>query len=592
MLRRLTSGLERWWRGVRPAPGTIKDSSVAALPRTAASVPDGMAAAALVGVNPIHGLYASFAGPIVGGFTASTRLMVITTTSAASLAAFSALQSVPAEDRVSSLFLMTLMAGAIMLLAGFFGLGRFTSFVSHSVMTGFLTGVAVSILLGQIPDLVGASVESGSNVGKAFEVVTHPSSVNVPSLLIGGAALLILVTLPTTRLGKYAALIALIIPSVLVALLPFFDDVAQVADSGEIVRGFPLPTIPSLGLFSINLLTGALAVAAIVLVQGAGVAQSYPNPGRARSNQDTDFMAQGWANLASGLFRGIPVGGSVSQTALNVSVGARDRWASIMSGVWMIVVLVLLSGLAGQVATPTLAAILIIASVGAIRPGRITAVWRSGAQSQVAMLTTFATTLFLPVAAAVGIGVALSILLGINREAQDVKVVQLLEKADGSVVETPVPDELPSNEVTVLNVYGSLFYAGARTFEDKLPAVGEAENAVVVVRMRGRAVVGATAFAVLSAYAADLDERGGRLYLSGVDHDLVAQFERSGRIQTTGPLRIFEATATMGESTREAIASGEAFLLAEGAVKPTPEDVPDPWVKRAFTGVMRAFTRR
>lgn len=551
-----------------------------------------MAAAALVGVNPIHGLYASFAGPIVGGLTASTKLMVITTTSAASLAAFSALQVVPAEDRLSSLFLMTILAGALMLLAGFLGLGRFTAFVSHSVMTGFLSGVAVSIFLGQIPDLVGATdVEASGSVGRAFEVVFNPSLIDFPSLIVGVSALALLVVLPLTSLGKYSALIALIVPSLAVALFGFFDSVLLVENSGEIVRGFPSPVLPRIGDFSFELMAGAIAVAAIVLVQGAGVAQSYPNPDRSRSDQNTDFMAQGWANVASGFFRGIPVGGSVSQTALNVSVGARDRWASVISGVWMVLVLVLLSGLAGQVAIPTLAAILIIASIGAIRPVEITAVWRSGLQSQIAMLTTFGATLFLPVSAAVGIGVALSLLLSVNREAQDVRIVAVTEQEDGSLVEGVVPEHLGSHSVTVLNIYGSLFYAGARTFEDGLPRVGEAEKPVVVVRMRGRTVMGATAFSVLSSYAAELGRKGGRLYLSGVDHDLVAQFERSGRVTASAPIRLVEATPTLGESTRRAIAEAESFLIEEpdtGAVDTEPRD---PWVKRMFGGIKQIFDR-
>lgn len=565
--------LAHWWASVRPEKGTLGRETVISIPRAAAAVPDGMAAAALVGVNPIHGLYASFAGPIAGGLTASTRLMVVTTTSAAALAASSALAGVPAEERPGALILITLLAGAVMLAAGFFGMGRLAGFVSHSVMTGFLTGVAVNIILGQLDDLTGSTAQGDNAVEVAWHTITNPGDMSLPATVVGVSALIMLWLLPVTSLRRYAALLALAIPSLVVGLVGYFDVVGTVADHGEIVRGFPIPALPDLRLLDVGVVVGALAVAAIVLVQGAGVAESTPNPSRSRSDSNVDFMAQGWANVASGFFRGVPVGGSVSQTALNLSLGARSRWASIMSGVWVVAVLVIFSGLVGRVATPTLAAILIVASVGSIRPGAIAAVWRAGAQSQVAIVTTFVATLLLPVAAAVGIGVSLSLLLNINREAQDVKLVRLREAPDGRFTEEPAPKVLASNQVTVLNAYGSLFYAGARTLEAALPAVEDADKPVVVLRIRGRAMLGATAFSVISGYAAALAERGGMLYLSGVAPELMAQFEESGRLSLSKTIRPVEATPILGESTRRALSDAQGFLITDAEL-PEPEPPP------------------
>ena len=114
----------RWWGGVRPRRADLRADAVAGLPGAIGSVPDGMASAVLAGVNPVYGLYASMAGPLAGGLATSTRLMVISTTTAAALAAGSALESVPEADRAASLFLLTLLAGAAMVAAGLAGLGR------------------------------------------------------------------------------------------------------------------------------------------------------------------------------------------------------------------------------------------------------------------------------------------------------------------------------------------------------------------------------------------------------------------------------------------------------------------------------------
>ncbi len=558
-------GLRGWLNGIRPEKGIIRDEAIAGLPGAIGSVPDGMAAALLTGVNPVFGLYASFAGPIAGGLTASTRLMVITTTSAAALAAGSAIAPLSAEDRPGALFLLVVIAGILMVLAGVLRLGRYTRFVSHSVMIGFLTGVAVNIVAGQIPDLAGAEAEGNVAVAKALDVVLNPSAIHIGSLVVGLAAIAILLVAARTPWATFGAIVALAIPTLAVGILGM-TAVATVSDIGEIPSGIPIPQLPDLSRTSFEVITGALAVAAIVLVQGTGVAESAPNRDGSRSNPNQDFIAQGLGNLASGLFRGLPVGGSVGQTALNIAAGARSRWASIFSGLWMLLILVAFGGLVGRVVMPTLAAVLIVAAIGSLRIREIDTVWRTGVGSQIAMATTFLATLFLPVAAAVGIGVSLSLLLQLNRGAMDLRVVALRKRDDGRFEEHPAPASLPDRAVTVLDVYGSLLYAGARTLEARLPNPGAAEVPVVVLRLRGRTTLGATALTVLRTYARQLDALGGQLFLSGVDPAVVGLIRRTGRAAGDRSLEVVEATPIVGESTDAAFAAAQLWLDARAAV--------------------------
>ena len=517
-----------------------------------------MAAAVLAGVNPVQGLYAGFSGRIAGGLSSSTRMMVITTTSAAALAAGSAIQQVAPAQRPEAVSLLVILAGLALAAAGFVRLGRYTRFVSYSVMIGFLSGIAVNIACGQLADLTGAPAQGAFPLAKAVDVLSHPGRMNLPSVLAGLSALAILLAAARTRVAVLSALIALVIPTVVVAAAGA-DSVARVGDQGDIPRGIPLPRLPDVRLLSFSLVTGALAVAAIVLVQGAGVAEAAPNPSDIPPNPNQDIIAQGVGNLVSGLFRGIAVGGSVGQTALNVTVGGRTRWAAIWSGIWMIVILVIFSGLVRKIAVPTLGAILIFAAVSSLRPGEVTTILRTGRTSQVAVITTFAATLFLPVAAAVGIGVALSLLLQLNQEAMDLTVVELVPRDDGRFEERPPPAALASHHVTVLDVYGSLLYAGARTLEAHLPDPGGAQSPAVVLRLRGRTSLGATFVKVVAGYADRLAQSGGRLYLSGLEPGLTEQLRRTGHVD--GPVRAFEATPVVGESTRQAYQAAEAWLV-------------------------------
>jgi SulP family sulfate permease len=544
---------------VAPERGTVRKDLVAGFPRAMSSVPDGMAASLLAGVNPVHGLYASVFGPIGGGLASSTRLMVITTTSAAALAAGSAVAAVPAEDRPRALFLLTMIAGALMVLAGIAKLGRYTRFVPHSVMIGFLSGVSANIIFSQLPDLVGAEASGPFALAKAWDLLLHLDRVQAGATLAGLSALGMLVALQRTSLATYAMLIALILPTLAVVAFGA-DAVPRVRDVGEIPSGLPLPALPHLADFSLSLLVGAAAVAAVVLVQGAGVSEAAPNPDKTRADPNRDFLAQGVGNLLAGLFRGQPVGGSVGQTALNVSVGAVGRWAAIFSGMWMALLLLLFSGLIGAVVMSTLAAVLIFAAIGSFRLRDVRAILRTGRISQIAMIATFIATLLLPVAAAVGIGLVLSLIMQLNQEAIDLRVVELTPRDDSSFVERPASPRLESRRVALLDVYGSLFYAGARTLQARLPDPGQAESPVVVLRLRGRTMLGATAFAVLSDYAERLAAAGGRLYLCGVDPLVVEQIRRNRTVEQVDGVEIFEASKLIGESSLEAYHAANTWL--------------------------------
>ena len=554
-------GAWEWLRSAGPQRKYLGRDLLAGLPGAVSSVPDGMAAAILVGVNPVQGLYASFAGPITGGLTANTRLMVITTTSASALAAGSALSGVPAAQRPAAVPLVAVIAGAALVAAGLLKLGRYTRFVSYSVMTGFLTGVAVNIVCGQIPDLTGATAQGAFPLAKAFNVLVHPSGIDVASLLTGLGALAILLVMSFTRWRVVSAVAALIVPTVVVVLAGAAS-VARVGDAGDIPPGIPLPRLPDFGLVSFSLVTGALAVAAIVFVQGAGVAEAAPNED-GQPRPDTDIVAQGAGNLAAGFFRGLPVGGSVGQTALNVSAGARTRWAAIWSGVWMLVILAALSPLVARVVVPTLAAVLIFAAAGALRIGEIRTIMRTGRISQIAVTSTFLATLFLPVAAAVGIGVALSLLLQLNRGAMDLSVVELEPAGGGRFTERPAPTSLPSDQVTILDVYGSLLYAGSRTLQARLPDPAGSHAPAVVLRLRGRTSLGATFVKVIADYAERLAEVDGRLYLSGLDTGMTERLRHTGRLE--GSVRTFEATPLVGESTEAARHAAQAWLVKKQA---------------------------
>ena len=551
-----------------PFRRSVRQDGIAGLNSAVSSVPDGMASGILVGVNPIYGLYACMVGPIVGGIFSSTRLMIIATTSAASLSAGQALGGLQAEARDSALFVMVLLIGVLQVLFGLVRTGQLTRFVSYSVMTGFIIGIAVLTILSQLPTISGYEPTAGNNkVTQTINLLSNFDRLNRWSLVVAVTTLVLAITLPRTRLGNFGRLVAIIIPSALVALLGM-DSVAIVRDIGKIPSGIPMPHLPTFSAISFEVVTGAIAVAVITLVQGAGVSQSVPNPDGSPRSMSRDFIAQGAANVASGFFRGLPVGGSLSTTALTVISGARTHWAAIFAGLWMALLVVVFPGLVAYVTMPALGVLLIIASVSTIKPSEARAIWHTGWPSRLASITTFLTTLLLPIQAAVGIGVVLSALLYVNESSTDISVVELTKRDDGSIEEHKAPRQLRSNKVTVLDIYGHLFYAGARTLARLLPVPGDAQSVIVVLRLRGRTNLGATLVEVLANYADKLQEANGRLYLTGISEGAYEQVVRTGKLRLTGPVRIYEATPVRGQSTQKALADARTWLVGKSAESP------------------------
>ncbi len=143
-----------------------------------------------------------------------------------------------------------------------------------------------------------------------------------------------------------------------------------------------------------------------------------------------------------------------------------------------------------------------------------------------------------------------------------------MERPDWRIEERTPPKDLPSERVTVLDVYGHLFYAGARTLERLLPAPRGARNPVVVLRLRGRTTLDATLVEVLSNYADKLREADGRLYLTGLSEGAYAQVVRTGKLRLTGPVRAYAATPIVGQSTRQALAEAQAWLVGQSTEAP------------------------
>ena len=301
----------------------------------------------------------------------------------------------------------------------------------------------MNVVLGQLGDLLGARAEGDNALVKAWHVITNPAGINAAATSAGVGALALLIVIDRTRIALFGSLIAVVVPTVVVALCGG-GSVATVSNTGAIPSRFPPLALPHLADLRPGLISGALV--AIVLIQGAGVAQAAPNPNGTLSSTDRDFIGQGIANAASGL-----------------------------------------------------------------RPGELREIWRTGRTSQVALAGTFVAVLLLPRWQPRWASACSSPCCSSSTRTRLTCGCTTCRTPGRRAGRTARSAQLPDRQPVILDVYGSLLYAGARTLEARLPDPRDADGPIVILRLRGRTSLGATFFAVAAGYSDALSRDGGRL---------------------------------------------------------------------------------
>ena len=538
---------------------TLRKDAVAGLVLGVESVPDGLAAGLLAGVSPLSGLYAYLFGTIGGSFFTSSAFMAVQATGAMAIVIADVPAVHAADDPARALFTLSVLTGVVMLAAGFLRLGSVLRFVSNAVMVGFISAVGVNIILGQLANLTGYKAEGANRVVRAVNTLIHPGELHLQSLAIGILTVALILLLERTMLGPLGLVLAVVVTSALVAVLGW-GSVALVRDLSEIPRALPLPQAPMLRLVP-SLVVPALSLAFVGLVQGAAISANFPNPDGRYPDVSRDFIGQGAANVIAGIFRGMPVGGSMSASSLNKAAGARSRMSLMIASVVMAVVIIAFAGLVGYIAMPALAGLLMLVGYRTIKPADLQSVWKTGAVQKAVLLTSFVLTMVIPLQYAVLVAVGLSVILHVVRQSNQVTIKRWLLDPDGNLIETDPPAQLPANEVVALQPYGSLFFAAAPVLEAQLPATdGAGRNSVVILRLRGRTDLGTTFMDVLRRYAQALVATGSKLVIVSASERIQEQLRVTGVTDLITPENIYSGDERVAATLKRAYADAMTWI--------------------------------
>lgn len=484
---------------------------------------------------------ASGVGPEAGIFTAIVAGFVISALGgscvqiAGPTAAFATIVAgIVARDGMDGLVIATVLAGVFLILMGICRFGSLIKFIPYTITTGFTSGIAVTIVIGQLKDFFGVTYPEGVRAIETMEKLAafleNVGTVNPAALIVGAVSLAILIISPYIFKKIPGSLIAVIVGIFMVKFLPL--KVSTIGNLYTISNALPSFHLPAVNFEIVqaaipNAFTIAI-LAAIESLLSCVVADGMIN-GKHRS--DMELVAQGAGNIASALFGGIPATGAIARTAANIKNGGRTPVAGMVHSITLVIVLVVLMPYAGMIPMPTIAAILFIVAYNMCQWRTFLQLVKTAPKSDILVLVvTFVLTVVFDLVVAIEIGMIIACLLFIKRMSEETKAESWVYTDDDTVAVNENLRMLPA-AIRVYEVSGPLFFGASDAIEH---IVVEESAKCLVLRMRAVSALDSTAMNALTALTKTCESKGVTIVFSHVNEQPMKAMKKAGFTELVG----------------------------------------------------------
>ena len=505
------SGLRTSWRGDLIAGATV---AVVALPLA-------LAFGITAGLGAQAGLVTAIVAGLVAGVFGGSHVQVSGPTGAMTVV----LVPLVARYGTDAVFTVGVVAGVLVVIAAALRLGRYVAFIPWPVIEGFTVGIAIIILLQQVPAALGVAKPEGENTAVvAARAIGHVTSGTSPKAL-GLVALVALVMVfgPRLRRSLPVSLIGVAAATLVAALVGL--DVARI---GALPSSLPTPSLPSLTPTRISeLFSAALAIAALAALESllsAKVADGMAD--QPRHDPDRELFGQGLANLVSPLFGGMPATGAIARTAVNIRAGARTRVSAIVHSLLLVLVVFFGGDLVARVPLAALAGVLMVTAARMVEIHNVRAVVRATRSDAFVLIATATATIAFDLIVAVEIGIAIAAVLALRHVARSATITR-----EPIAIEVGVDDErrLLHDHIVTYRLDGALFFGAAQRFLTELVAVGDVR--VVILRLPDLQVLDATGAQALGEIIDELEHRHITVLLKGPSEPHRRILEAVGALQ-------------------------------------------------------------
>ncbi len=501
------------------------------------AIPLALAFAIASGVPPERGLVTAAVGGFLISLLGGSRVQIGGPTGAFVVIVY----GIVAKYGLEGLTICTVLAGILLVALGLARFGGAIKFIPYPVVTGFTSGIAVIIFSSQVKDLLGLRMGAvpASFVAKWEALATSLPTASVSAVGVSLASLLILVLWPNVSRRVPAPIVAILAASAVVAA--FGIPIETIGSRfGEIHAAIPAPRMPDITLDRVReLFSPAVTVALLAAIESLLSAVVADGMIGSRHKSNVELVGQGIANVASGLFGGIPATGAIARTATNVKNGGRTPVAGITHAVTVFLVLVFLGKWARYIPMATLAAILAVVSYHMSEWRSFAHLFKTPKSDVAVLLTTFLLTVLIDLTVAVQVGVVLAAFLFIKRMADVTNVgavkQEMIDAPDGTMTadaEGVARRRIPDG-VEVYEVNGPFFFGAADKIKDVLHFVAKKPR-VFVLRMRNVPAIDASGIRVLDDLFRSFAHQGIRFLISGIHAQPLVALDRAGKLDEYG----------------------------------------------------------
>jgi high affinity sulfate transporter 1 len=513
----------------------LRPDLIAGLTTSAVVIPKAMAYATIAGLPVQVGLYTAFVPMIIYAVLGTSRpLSVSTTTTIAILTASNLGQVVPggdAADLMRASATLTFLVGAILALASVLRLGFVANFISEPVLIGFKAGIGLVIVLDQVPKILGIHFAKGSFLHNIFAIVKGAPEASLPTVAMGIAMIVVLVGLERFLPSVPAPLVAVALGILGTRLFGLQSHGVEVV--GWIPQGLPSLTIPDFSLAK-QLWPGALGIALMSFTETIAAGRAFAKSDEPSLKANQELLATGLANAGGAVFGSMPAGGGTSQTAVNRLAGARTQLAGLVTAGATLATMLLLAPLIALMPQATLAAVVIVYSIGLIKPAEFGEILKIRLNEFTWAIAAFAGVVALGTLKGIVVAIVLS-LVGLAYQVAD-PPVYVLGRKPGTNVFRPRTKEHPEDEtfpgLLILRPEGRIFFANAEHIAEKMRHLAnEAKPRVVAIDLSAVPDLEYTALKALVEAERRQREVGIRVWLVGLNPGVLRVVQKS-------PLRV------------------------------------------------------